>query len=183
MTIKQLTQPTSPSAVKPALAHIFTCFHHGTPPVTAVCCYCSKYKVISYIFYLSWSKNPHYLSMFYQIKSKFLCLASKALIPVLFNSMFPVVFPIILLQESFMTAKWVYSVLEEQAHSSPAAFVMPRASLLLFSTKIPPIFRGQLKAQHLHELSPSHPRVHKVSPPLKSSASTQYSKPLLWDSS
>lgn len=128
MTIKQLTQPTSPSAVKPALAHIFTCFHHGTPPVTAVCCYCSKYKVISYIFYLSWSKNPHYLSMFYQIKSKFLCLASKALIPVLFNSMFPVVFPIILLQESFMTAKWVYSVLEEQAHSSPAAFVMPRAA-------------------------------------------------------
>lgn len=143
MTIKQLTQPTSPSAVKPALAHIFTCFHHGTPPVTAVCCYCSKYKVISYIFYLSWSKNPHYLSMFYRIKSKFLCLASKALIPVLFNSMFPVVFPIILLQESFMTAKWVYSLLEEQAHSSPAAFVMPRASLLLFSTKIPPIFRGQ----------------------------------------
>lgn len=112
----------SPSRMKTDLLTLFTTvFHRKAAHFRDVHCFTSNYKAISCIFYLFLSKNLHYLSIRYRIKSQFLCLMFKDLSnlnsPCLSHFIFH--FPP---SGVLRRAKQIPSLVKRLAHSGLAAF-------------------------------------------------------------
>lgn len=123
MKIKQLTQPMSPSRMKTDLLTLLftTVFHRKAAHFRDVHCFTSNYKAISCIFYLFLSKNLHYLSICYRIKSQYLCLMFNAFsnLNSTYLSLFIFHYPP---SWVLVKAKQIPSLVKRLAHSGLAAF-------------------------------------------------------------